>query len=526
MNLRERLPALAWDRPVSVFMMFIAAMVLGFVAYARLPVQMLPSGIEPGFLWIWVPYLNASPVEVDERIVRPIETQFGTVSGINQMTSRASADSATFALEFHSSADMDEAYNSVVDRLERALPDLPDDVERYGVFRYNPSDDPIMFVGATFPDTIDDPYYVMTQVVQPALERVPGVAALDVWGVPQRSFYVEYDKDRLYAHGVNLGEVQRRIQTDNFQMSSGKIEDRGQVFHARALSPFTGIEDLVRYPVRDDIVLADIADISLRAARSTSIRRVNGQEAAAVAIRKDSAANTIDVAERVEAVFEDLGKDPRVEGTQFFVFFSQGDLIGESLQTLVNAALFGGLFAIVILYLFLREWRMTLLIAASIPFSILITLGLLYFTGGSLNLLSMMGLMLAVGMVVDNAIVVDRDDLPPSRSRGAPAQGCSARHGRGQPRHHRVHDHDHDRVSSRDLDVGGCAGLVLPVGDRDSRDLRVGREPRGGSVLCTARDPLRGPGPGQARSEVARWLAFGALRAAAPRERWGGAPTA
>jgi len=406
MNLRQRLPALAWDRPVSVLMVLIAAMVLGFVAYARLPVQLLPSGIEPGFLWVWVPYPNAAPIEVDDRIVRPIETQFGTVSGVKQMISRASSGSATFSLEFHSSVDMDEAYNSVVDRLERALPDLPDDVERYGVFRYNPSDDPILFVGASFPEDAEDPYYVMTRVVQPALERVAGVAALDVWGVPKRGLYVDYDRDRLYAHGVNLGEVQRRIQTDNFQMSSGKIVDKGQVLHARGLSPFEDIEDLVRYPVRDDIVLADIADIQYRLAVSSSINRIDGKEAAAIAIRKDSSANTIDVADRVEEVLDGLKGDPRVDGAEFFVFFNQGDMIRESLQTLVNAALFGGLFAVVILWLFLREWRMTLLIAASIPFSILITLGLLYGTGGSLNLLSMMGLMLAVGMVVDNAIVV------------------------------------------------------------------------------------------------------------------------
>ncbi|MEO0603243.1 MAG: efflux RND transporter permease subunit, partial [Myxococcota bacterium] len=296
MNLRERLPALAWDRPVSVLMVFIAAMVLGFVAYARLPVQLLPSGIEPGFLWVWVPYPNAAPIEVDDRIVRPIETQFGTVSGVKRMISRASSGSAQFTLEFHSSVDMDEAYNSVVDRLERAMPDLPDDVERYGVFRYNPSDDPIVFVGASFPDDAEDPYYVMTRVLQPALERVPGVAALDVWGVPKFGVWVDYDRDRLYAHGVDLGDVQRRIQTDNFQMSSGKIQDRGQVLHARGLSPFSGLEDLIRYPVRDDLVLSDIAEIRYGSARSTNIARVDGKEAAAIAIRKDSAANTIAVA--------------------------------------------------------------------------------------------------------------------------------------------------------------------------------------------------------------------------------------
>jgi HAE1 family hydrophobic/amphiphilic exporter-1 len=406
MNLRERLPALAWDRPVTVLMAFVACLVIGVVAYTRIPVQMMPNGFEPGWLWVWVPYPEASPMEVDERIVRPIEAQLGTVSGIKTLHSRASSGSAGFSIEFHQSIDMDEAYNTVVDRLERAMPDLPEDVERYGVYRYNPSDEPVVWAGVSLPEEVEDPYYVMTRVVQPVLERIPGVAALDVWGVPQRGVWIDYDKERTYAHGVDLGDLQRRMQSDNFQMSSGKLLDRGLVWHARSLSPVETVEDLARFPVKDDVVLADVADVSLRAAYSASINRINGKEAAAIAIRKESSANTVEVCNRVEQVFRELESDPRVEGASFFVFFSQGDLIEDSVDTLANSALTGGLFAIAILWVFLREWRMTLLIATSIPFSMLLTVGVLYFTGSTLNLLSMMGLMLAVGMVVDNAIVV------------------------------------------------------------------------------------------------------------------------
>ena len=406
MNLRERLPELAWDRPVSVLMVFVACLVIGTVAYVGMPVQMMPSGFEPGWLWVWVPYPEASPVEVDDRIVRPVEAQLGTVPGIRNLHSRASSGSAGFNIEFHQGVDLNEAYNAVVDRLERAMPDLPDDVERYGVYRYNPNDEPVIWAGVSLPEEVEDPHHVMTRVVQPVLERIPGVAALDVWGVPRRGVWIDYDKERTYAHGVDLGDLQRRLRRDNFQLSSGKLLDRGLVRHARSLSPIGGVEDLRRFPVRGDIVLSDIADVSLRSALSLSINRINGQEAAAIAVRKESSANTVEVCEAVEAAFRELEADPRTEGASFFVFFSQGELIKDSVDTLSNTALFGGLFAIVVLWLFLREWRMTLLIAASIPFSLLITVGVLYFTGATLNLLSMMGLMLAVGMVVDNAIVV------------------------------------------------------------------------------------------------------------------------
>ncbi|MFT4624500.1 MAG: HAE1 family hydrophobic/amphiphilic exporter-1 [Myxococcota bacterium] len=404
--MRDWLPALAYDRPVTVLMAFIALLVIGIIAWTRVPVQMMPSGFDPGFLWVQVPYPNASPTEVDERIVRPVEAQLGTVAGIQRLRSRADDGSAGFGIEFHSSMDMDEAYNTVVDRLERAMVDLPEDVERYWIFRYNPNDDPIVWSGVTLPETIDDPLYVLETLVKPRLERLPGVASVDFYGVPQQAVYVDYDKDRVYAHGIDLGGIQRSLSGGNFQMASGQVVDRGLTLNARSLARIESVEALRSFPIQGDIVLGDIADVRLRAAYSTDIWRIDGLQAASLAVRKEASANTIAVAEAVELELTALEADPRLGGATFFTFFSQGELVGESIATLLNTALTGGLFAVFILYMFLREWRMTLLIAASIPFSLLITVAVLYWWGGSLNLISLMGLMLAVGMVVDNAIVV------------------------------------------------------------------------------------------------------------------------
>lgn len=404
--MRSWLPRTAFDHPVSVLMMFVALLVIGSIAYVRIPVQMMPSGFEPGWLWMWVPYPNASPLEVDEQLVRPIEDQLSTVSGIRQLRSHAGSGSADFGIEFHASVDMDEAYNTVVDRIERAMPDLPDDVERYWVYRYNPNDSPIIWAGVELPEDMEDPYHVMTRIVQPRLERIPGVASLDVFGVPQKAVFIDYDKERVYAHGIDLGDVQRRLMTDNFQLASGQIEERGLIRHVRGLARIDRVEQLERYPLKEGIALGDVADVRLRQAYSTNIHRINGKEAAGISLRKESGANTVEVGEAVTAALKELEADRRVQGAKFFVFFSQGDLITDSVGTLLDTAMVGGLFAVVILFAFLREWRMTLLIAGSIPFSLLITVGVQYFRGESLNLLSLMGLMLAVGMVVDNAIVV------------------------------------------------------------------------------------------------------------------------
>lgn len=404
--LRELLPRIAWDRPVMVSVAFVALLVLSLLAWARIPIQMWPSGFEPSFLWVWVPYPNASPREVDDAVVRVVEEELSTVSGIKSLNSHAESDGASFEVEFYGSLDMDVGYNAVVDRMERAMANLPDDVERYFVYKFNPDDQPVMWVGVSLPDTVTDPHHVLTRVVQPRLERVNGVAALDVWGVDQRQIYVDWRRDALLAHGVNLGEVQGRLREDNFQMAGGRIEEDGQVRYVRSLSRLDDLEALAEYPVKDGVTLDDIADISMRSVREASINRIDGKDAASFAIRKDSSANAVAVCDAVEAELRLLERDPRLGGARFFTFFSQGDMIQESMNNLLTSTMVGGAFAVVILYLFLREWRMTLLISAAIPFSLALTVAVLYFGGESLNLLSLMGLMLAVGMVVDNAIVV------------------------------------------------------------------------------------------------------------------------
>lgn len=405
MRLRERLPAMAFDRPVTVLMGFLALLVIGLIAYTRIPVQMMPAGFEAKFLFLYLPYPGGSPIETDERVLRPVEEQLSTVPSVKMMRSQAHGDAAQVLMLFWGAADMKSSYNAVMDRMERAMPELPDDVERYFIFRYNPDDTPVVWAGASLSEDVEDPYHVLTKIVQPRLERVPGVASVDVHGVDKNVVAIEYERAKLFAHFIDLGGVQRRLQTDNFQQGSGRLIERGQIRPIRSLSNL-GVGDLLGFPVRDALVLGDIAKIRRGGLASATLSRIDGSEAAGLAIKKQSDANSVEVGELVAAELERMEQDPRLAGIDFHVFFNQGGLIQDSIDTLTNTALTGGLFAIVILYVFLREWRMTLLIAAAIPLSLLLTIAALYFGGSDLNLISLMGLMLAVGMVVDNAIVV------------------------------------------------------------------------------------------------------------------------
>lgn len=404
--MRRVLPQLALSRPVTVLMCFLALVVISSIAWTRIPLQMMPSGFEPGFLYVWVPYPDSSPQEIDEQLVRPIEEELGTIAGIDTIESHANQGDAGFELHFHGSVDMGEAYSSVVDRMERAMPRLPEDALDYGVFKFDMDDAPILWAGVSFADSLSDPHHVMTRIVQPRLERIPGVARVDIWGVPKFVVQIDYDRDKLYSHGVDLGSLQRRMRGDNLQMSGGRITEQGAHRHVRSIARIDNVNTLINYPVKDNLVLSDIATIQVGGLLSTDFNRIDGKEAASIAVKKESNANTVAVTEALLEALDELQADPRVRGSSFFAFFNQGELIADSLNTLTNTALLGALLAVLILYSFLREWRMTLLIALSIPFSILITIAALYVGGDSLNLLALMGLMLAVGLVVDNAIVV------------------------------------------------------------------------------------------------------------------------
>jgi HAE1 family hydrophobic/amphiphilic exporter-1 len=400
------IPRFSVKRPVTVVTAFLVIIVVGLITALRIPVQMMPSGWTPPYLWIWVPYDDSTPIETESRITRPLEEQLATVPGIKSLGSESRSDNASLELEFHGSTDMDEAYNAASDRIERTMPSLPDDVERAYIWRFDPSDEPVIWAGISVPKDTEDVHYLVTRIIQKRLERIPGVGRVDVWGVDEAIVWIEFNREALLAHGVDLLGLMARLGSDNFQLASGRVQDRGSVRYVRALARFETLDDIRAWPVGPGVRLADVASVEYKTAATTDINRIDGQDGAALAINKESSANTVDVCNEVRAAFAELSADPRLAGFSFPVFFDQGSLITDSMDALQESAIEGGLLAVFVLILFLREWRITMLIAATIPSSILLALTVMYFQGESLNLLSMLGLMLATGMIVDNAVVV------------------------------------------------------------------------------------------------------------------------
>lgn len=402
----RRLPELSVRRPVTVVMVFLALCVLGAIAWSRIPLEMMPGKFSPSTMWVWVPYSDATPQENETALLLPLEEQFSTLPGLKDMSGSAQSGSVNFSLDFHRSTSMDEAYNAVVDRMERALPGLPDDVERYYVYRWNPSAEPIIWAGVSIGEDVEYPYQLAEDVIKAHLERVDGVGQVEIWGADPRQVFIDFSLDAINEHGISLYQVIQDLGSDNFQMASGRLHDRGQIRYVRSLARYVDLDELKSAPIGSGLVLDDIATVTFRTVSSASINRIDGAEGIGVAISKESDANTVSTARAVKAAMAELEADPRSQGTRFFTFFNQGGLIESSIGDLLQTAMFGGVFAIIVLYTFLRQWKMTMLIAATIPVALLLTVTWMYFNGGSLNLLSLMGLMIAVGMVVDNAIVV------------------------------------------------------------------------------------------------------------------------
>lgn len=397
------LPRFSVERPISTLMLFLAIIVLGFISWGQIALEFLPGSFSGSSLYVYIPYADAQPRETEEKVTLPTEDALSDIQGLSEMSSRSRTGATSFNLSFHRSTDMDGVYNDIVDRMERLLPSLPDEVEEYYIYKWDASDTPIMWVGVGLDGTPEERYELLYNVVNKKLSRIPGVGQVDAWGPDPKAVFIDFSRDALMRHSISQYQIIQDLRSENFQLPSGRINEDGTMRYLRSFARVEGVESLKDFPVRDNLALSDVADVRYRLSMSADISRIRGKDGAGLSIRKESDANTIETTNAVKEAFEELKEKHPVD---FFPFFDQGSIISSSLDNLKEAALTGGVFAIIILYLFLRNMPMTLIIAGCIPFTLLFSVGMMYMNGGTLNILSLMGLMLSVGMVVDNAIVI------------------------------------------------------------------------------------------------------------------------
>ncbi len=399
---------LSLARPVAVGMMFVAILAMGIVTYLKLPLQLLPDeGFSGSSITIMVPYPSASPREIEEGIVRPIEEAVGRVPGVDDIFATARVDAAQVRVVFHSKTDVNLAQADLKEQLDRIKGTFPAGADRYFLFKFDMDAAlPILLTGILIDPSVDDVQRRIDEVVRPRLERIDGIARIDLFGLQERHVLIEIDRDLVSALDVPLYSVIQRLSEENRTLSCGEIEDGGRQFLVRAMGEFETLEQLERFPVRPGLALADVATIRFAEDERETITRVNRKPAAILFANKESAANTVAVCQELDRVIEGFADDPALAGLQFHTYFNQGTFIVESLGVLEQTALFGGVLALLVLFLFMKRVAMTVTVALAIPLSILVAIVAIFFTGGTMNVFSMMGLTLGIGMLVDNSIVV------------------------------------------------------------------------------------------------------------------------
>ncbi len=396
----------AVEHRVTMLMVTAAAVLFGVVSLGRLPMQLLPDISYPT-LTVQTEFPDSAPSEVENLITRPLEEAAGVVPGLRRLSSTSEAGVSEIRLEFGWGTDMDFAALDVREKLD--LVNLPDEARTPALLRYDPSLDPVVRLGISGGENPIQLRYLAEQVVKKELESMGGVAAAKVVGGLTEEIHVDVDEHRLAALGLPISSVTQVVGSENVNAAGGRLRDRDAEYLIRTLNQYTGVEDIGQTVVERDrdrtVKLADVADVTRAYKEREIVSRIDGKPAVEVAIYKEGDANIVDVARRVRGRVPGLQK-MLPAGTRVQVLSDQSTFIRAAVNQVRSNALVGGLLAILVLLAFLRDARSTAIIALAIPASIVTTFVLMYRQGITLNVMSLGGLALGVGMLVDNSIVV------------------------------------------------------------------------------------------------------------------------
>ena len=395
----------ALRRPVTTAMTFIALVLVGLISLHLLPLEEFPDVTFPG-MQVIIPYPGSTPEEVEQLITRPVEEALSTLSGIEELRSRSEAEQATFQIQFDWGRDIDAAAFEVRTKLDSIRAELPAGADRILAFSFNASDQPVVVVRISANQDLTDQYDALERYLKRPLERVPGVARVELQGVAPREVRILINAGRMAAHSIDVQQLATLLQKSNFSVSAGEITEQGQRFSIRPIGEFRSLDDIRNLRVTSAVRLADIADVQLVAPELEIGRHLDSRPAVGLDVFKTTQANVVEV---VDAALKEIDRAktlPQLQGVSIIVIGNQAESIRNSLGDLRDAGLIGLVLAIAVLFFFLRDWSMTAIVALAVPGSLLITLASLYFLGLTLNIFSMMGMMLAIGMLVDNSVVI------------------------------------------------------------------------------------------------------------------------
>jgi len=403
-----RVADLPIDRPVATLMLLLSGCVLGVVAVKEMPVDFLPV-VERPEVEVQVPFPGSHPLEALDEVARPIEEEIATIPAVQRIQTEAVAGHVEIDAECDWSTDLNLARLEVKEAVERARPRFPPGVgrARIEVSRGGgPASGSIVQGRLSAERDLSESWDLLDQRLKRPLERTRGVARVDLYGVEPLEVRIDVDFAALQRHGVDAGRVLELLDASNVDRDAGVVRGDVARYDVRTLGRFGSVDEIRALRIGDGLRLADVADVALRQPPLDYGRHLDRRYAIGIDVYKEPSANTVETVARVRAKLDEVRADPQLEGVSILVWQDAGEEVLRSLTGLRNAGLWGGLLAVVVLFAFLRDPRTTGIVAAAIPFSLVVACGAMYALGSQFDVLTLLGLMLGVGMLVDNAVVV------------------------------------------------------------------------------------------------------------------------
>lgn len=398
----------AVKKPITTMMMFIGVIVFGLYSLSYLPVDMYPE-VEPPYITIMTTYTGANAEEIETNITKILEDGLNSVDDLEEITSVSQDNISVLTLEFDWETDLSVAVNDIRDALEWVVDLLPEDAESPMIFKFSTSAMPILFYAVTAEESFSGLEKIIEEKVTNPLNRVEGIGSITVIGAPGRRIYVDCDPLKLDAYGISIEQIGQIIGAENMNMPSGHIKMGQFDYQLRVEGEFYDshqIEDLVIANKDGQIVLLrDVAEVKDVFREKEQDERFSGKPGMRLMVMKQSGANTVKVAQDVKTELAILEKD-LPKDLSFNIIYDTSDDIEKSINNLSTTLLFALIFVVMVVLLFLGRWRATFIIALTIPISLICAFTYLYVTGNSINIISLSSLSIAIGMVVDDAIVV------------------------------------------------------------------------------------------------------------------------
>ena len=406
---RMTLSDLAIRRPITMLTILVCLVVLGVVALGRLPLGFLPEVNEPR-LFVNADYPNATPEQVERLVVRPLEEALASVKGLKSIWSSCDRDGGRLTLEFNWGHKMNLARMEVREKIDRIGRELPEEVEEVRVgssWGSREDDSPVLEGRLSSNRDLSESYDLLDRKIVKPLERIAGVTQVRLDGINPREVRINLRIADLEAHRVDVRSVLRAIRNANFDQSLGVVTEPETNYRVRTVGAFTSLAEICNLVLREDgLKLTDIADIVYEEPPLEYGRHLDGKFAVGVTVSKEAGANAVTVCDAVRRRVAAMHADPELEGVNFLIWFDQGAEIRKTLRALTFTGIFGAILAGAVLLAFLRRPSMTLISVLCIPFSLIVTCGVIWAQGKSLNTLTLLGLIVGIGMLVDNAVVV------------------------------------------------------------------------------------------------------------------------